>query len=168
MVIVVDAKPGGEPVFDRKPNPPGLISVLSTAASLPVANYSSDTVELLRQHFSEWDRAALNYAGQRRLCREIAERECRRSRSPETCQTGRITQCYEDFRVTDANRPPHPKLYRLHVRFDTIQDDQLRRRLQAIPTKLQLPAKDVELLIEAASLIIEQSPAFKNLIDDLK
>ncbi|MDI5933741.1 patatin-like phospholipase family protein [Halomonas kalidii] len=49
VVIVVDAKTQQVPDFDTSPRAPGLRAVVSNIATTPMANYSFDTVELLRQ-----------------------------------------------------------------------------------------------------------------------
>ncbi|MCH4565122.1 patatin-like phospholipase family protein [Halomonas sp. EGI 63088] len=49
VVIVVDAKTQQVPDFDTSPRAPGLTQVVSNIATTPMANYSFDTVELLRQ-----------------------------------------------------------------------------------------------------------------------
>ncbi|WP_416140036.1 patatin-like phospholipase family protein [Halomonas sp. HK25] len=50
VVIVVDAKSGGlDANFDTSPRSPGPKHVISTIATTPLANYSFDTVELLRE-----------------------------------------------------------------------------------------------------------------------
>ena len=49
VVIVVDARNQEVSAFDRSPQAPGLGSVVSSIATTPMANYSFDSVELLRQ-----------------------------------------------------------------------------------------------------------------------
>ena len=49
VVIVVDAKNAIYPEFDEKASAPGLIDVVNTIATIPLDNYSFDTVELLRE-----------------------------------------------------------------------------------------------------------------------
>ena len=46
--------------------------------------------------------------------------------------------------------------------------DQTRReRFQSIPTKLELPHKDVDLLIDVASELLNEDPEFHHLLQDL-
>jgi len=49
VVIVVDAKNQSVPDYDQSPDAPGLTSVVNAIATVPLDNYSFDTVELLRQ-----------------------------------------------------------------------------------------------------------------------
>jgi len=55
IVIVVDAKPRTEAPADHRARPPGVFTVLNAAATNPMENYSSDTVERLRREFKDWD-----------------------------------------------------------------------------------------------------------------
>jgi NTE family protein len=48
VVIVVDAKSMSESRLDKKPSAPGLVTVINNIATVPLDNYSADTVELLR------------------------------------------------------------------------------------------------------------------------
>lgn len=49
VIIVVDAKPGRDPGYDASPRAPGLGAVVNQISSVPMANYSFDSIELLRQ-----------------------------------------------------------------------------------------------------------------------
>lgn len=167
VVIVVDAKPRSRPELDEKAKPPGLISVLAAAASRPVSNYSTDSVELLRGPFREWDKVAGDYEFQGPLCDDLAEGACRES-SDSNCQRDSVAMCRELFALTDADRPPHPDLYRIHIRFDAVRDPDLRRELQEIPTTLQLPRDTVNELIQVAGTLLEQSEQFQQLKRDLR
>jgi len=69
--------------------------------------------------------------------------------------------------VTDADRPPNLDLYMVHVSFESIDDVSRRQRLQTIPTTLQLPKEDVDLLIESAPELVNQAPDFQRLMRDL-
>jgi NTE family protein len=53
VVVVVDAKPKGADRVDRRSNAPNLLHTLQIAAGTPMAHYSFETVELLRQHFAD-------------------------------------------------------------------------------------------------------------------
>lgn len=165
-VIVVDAKPRHRPKRDTKASPPGILPVLSAAASMPVANYSTETVELVRNGFRDWDNAAGDYDAARPHCGELAELGCRESHDPK-CEDKVVARCQELFFLADEDEPPHPVLYRIHVRFDAIRDPALRAELQATPTTLQLPRATVEKLVEVAGVLLEESEDFQRLKRDL-
>jgi hypothetical protein len=144
-----------------------VLSVLSAAASRPTSNYATDTVELLRREFAEWDKDADDYEASGQLCEELASLSCEGS-SDATCSERLAQRCKELFVATEDQRPPHPDLYRIHVRFDAIADPSLRRELQEVPTKLQLPRATVDRLIDVAGALLDESPELERLRRDLQ
>jgi hypothetical protein len=85
-----------------------------------------------------------------------------------TCSDRLAQQCQELFVATEDQRPPHPDLYRIHVRFDAIDDPDLRRELLEVPTKLQLPRATVDRLIEVAGTLLDESPELARLRRDIQ
>ncbi len=170
-VIVVDAKPQEEPELDRCASPPGTYAVLNAAATNPMENYSSDSVELLREQFDRWTQAENNFtqrgAQATKRCDDLASRSCASSRARTACEERQRTECYGTFRETEADRPPSPTLYRIHVRLEAIRDPDLRKRLQGVKTSLQLSRGEVDSLIEAAATLLEQSEDYQRLVHDL-
>ncbi|HEV8658428.1 MAG TPA: patatin-like phospholipase family protein [Thermoanaerobaculia bacterium] len=57
-VIVVNAEKEGGITLDQNEQPPNLAETLSTIANTPMANYSFDTVELLRTDIENWNKDA--------------------------------------------------------------------------------------------------------------
>ena len=55
-VIVVDAEKSGNVDLDTRQRVPNIAEVLSAVANTPMANYSFDTLELLRQSIAGWNR----------------------------------------------------------------------------------------------------------------
>jgi NTE family protein len=53
LIIIVDAKPGEEFRMDRSRRAPGLVNVINAVASAPMANYSFETVQLLREYLEQ-------------------------------------------------------------------------------------------------------------------
>lgn len=58
-------------------------------------------------------------------------------------------------------------VYFIHARFDVIDDDDLRVRLETIPTSLKLPPEDIDLLIREAPALLEASEDYHRLLRDL-
>jgi NTE family protein len=154
-VIVVDAKPRAEPVRDQSPRAAGFLSVLESAATVPMENYSWDTVQLARRLFDQWDADARNFDGFRARC-DARPSEPERER------------CRVEMQVTDDDRPPHPELFLIHVRFDAIRDDVVRTRLESLPTRLTLPERDVDALIEWAGRLLQESPEYRRLVEAVR
>lgn len=116
VVVLVDARATGEPRLDRSHKAPGIVSVMSASAGSPMSNFSSDTIELVRQRV-------------------------------------------EALRV--------PERYFVYLRFDGLEDEDLRRRLKSVPTSLSLPRETVDLLVDSAPLLLEASPDYRRLVSDL-
>ena len=55
-IITVDAEKAHDAVLDRTERVPALPQVLSTIANAPMANYSFDTLELVRQSIENWNK----------------------------------------------------------------------------------------------------------------
>jgi NTE family protein len=53
LIIVVDAKPGEDVHLDQSQTTPGLVPVINAVASAPMANYSFETVQLLREYLKQ-------------------------------------------------------------------------------------------------------------------
>lgn len=155
VVIVVDAKPRDDPEADRSPRPPGLVEVLNAAASRPMENYSADTIELVRMWFDEWDRAARDFAAIRGRCDGLA--------TPALQQ-----RCRADMHVTDADRPPHPELALIHVRFEAIPDAAARERMESVGTRLQLPREQVDELVEWGRRLLLESDVYRSLVAEIQ
>ncbi|HVP31854.1 MAG TPA: patatin-like phospholipase family protein [Myxococcota bacterium] len=155
VVIVVDAKPRSDPEADLSPRPPGLVDVLNAAATKPMENYSADTVERVRLLFDEWDRAASDFDAMRARCDAMVAPSARE-------------RCRRAMHVTDADRPPHPELTLIHVRFEAIPDADARRRLEGVPTSLELPREQVDELVKWAHQLLESSPEYRALVEAMK
>ena len=112
VFIIVDAKPRGEPSLDESAHPPGIFTVLNAAATNPMENYSTDTVEMARLFINRWNLEQRGAPGQ----------------------------------------GPQVAFYAIHVRFELEQDESVRGDLQSIPTRLQLPSAQVDLLVEKGLL----------------
>ncbi len=166
VIIVVDAKPGGESCIDRCSRAPGIPTVLNAAATTPMENYSMDTVAGVREWFDEWDREASQFEVRRAGCKELADESCRGSSSP-GCTARRRRACETHLNAGEAFRVPKPELYEVHVRFDAIADASVREQLQGVGTRLQLPRTQVDLLIEWARKLLRSSPEYVRLLADL-
>jgi NTE family protein len=153
VVIVVDAKPRGEPEADLRAKPPGVAQVLEAAATRPMENYSADTVDLVRLWFQEWERASSDWAALRARC--------------DAKPGAAAARCRQELGV-DGDAPPDPELFLMHVRFDAISDPEARKRLQSISTDLQLPREQVEELAAWAQHLLLESPRFQQLVEDLR
>ena len=137
VVIVVDAKTQSTPTFDTSPNPPGLISVLSTVAGVPMDHLSFDTVERLSTVFKGWKRDRQHLWKDR----HAVFAEC--PPPPDNRKPG-------DLRALDS--------YAIYVGFDQINDESLREKFLAMPTNFHLEKQKVDALIKIGPQIMTNDP----------
>lgn len=126
VIIVADAQPKQPGKMDRSSHPPGIFSVLNAAASTPMENYSSDSIEQVRSYI-------------------------------ETIKV----------QFEDADEKSPIEFYFSRVTFEAEKDVKIRRELQKIKTKLQLPENEVKLLVEAGGRLLRQSPDFQRLCQEI-
>ena len=165
VVIVVDAKPKPASPIDRTPTAPGIYHVLNAAATNPMENYSADTVELLRKHFEEWRQDAAGYDRRRDRCDRLAAATCGTNAA---CRTRHARACDDTFAATPDLAPPHPRLHRIHVRFEAIPDPAARLQLEQVDTRLELSHEQVDELIDWGARLLRESPEFQNLVGELR
>lgn len=140
VVIVVNAKRGAGNTIDRRHSAPNLIRTLQTAASTPMAHYSFDTVQLLREDFEA--------RRQRNQERQILEERC--------------PACAE-LRQPAAEVAFHD----VEVSFERVADEELRDYLEGLPTTFALPDEAVDRLIEAGPAVLEADEGFRELLEAL-
>jgi len=155
VVISVDAKPGVSTKKDAHRGAPGLFTVMSRAASAPMGNYSTDSVAWLKSAI-EGDATQVNDLLARRAACDglFAGKEER-------------DDCYERF-AAGGDRLPHCfDFYGVHVQFENAPAE-TQERLKDIDTRLQLPRKDVKLLIEEGRRQVGESKELARLLRDLE
>lgn len=142
VVIVVNAATDPKTKSDQKPNVPGVTDVLTAAATVPLDNYSADTVSLLKAKISEFN------AGYDMLrdCNGVLQSRCPGS-SLDT----------EQLHAVD--------LYMVEVAFDFIQDAQQRERFKNIGTNFNLPDETIDDLKEVGCVLYRDDPELKKLLE---
>lgn len=144
VVIVVNAATDPATGRDQSASVPGLVDTLTTAATVPLDNYSFDTVELLRKTVQEFDTDA-----------RLAE-DCNRlsARKGEQC----------------ALRLPAPHkvdLYPIQVAFDYLAAREERTWFKNLPTTFELPRETIDRLRAVARRLLAEDPQFQNLLQAL-
>ncbi len=145
VVITVDARSQPDASYDQKASPPGLFTVLSTIATIPLDNYSQDTVELLRNEFA--------YRRQLRASWEACGTLLQRN----ACVT----------REMPGTGPSNTGLYNIYVGFSRIKDPTERHQLFNYPTSFSLTNGQVDKLRKVGADLLQDSPDFKQLIHGL-
>ncbi|MDT7041379.1 patatin-like phospholipase family protein [Candidatus Nitronereus thalassa] len=144
VVIIVDAKTMPPTTLDQEADPPGVATVLEKAATVPMDNFSFDTIDLLRDGFQERKKAAQNV----RACAKKLK-----------------DACNADLGIAP---PPYPAQYRIHVNFEAIADPKQREYFLTLPTTLTLPKDQVDKIVGMGQTLLRESPEFQKLLKDLQ
>lgn len=144
VVIAVNAatRPANE--RDSSPDVPGLIDTLTTAATVPLDNYSFDTVELLNRIAREYRSDAATVASCNRLSAAKGE------------------QC--------ALRLPAPhavEFYPVQVAFEFIAAREERDGFLNLPTNFALPRATIDRLRAVGRRLLGEDPQFRKLLEAL-
>ena len=139
VVIVVNSRSAPATDWDRRPAPPGSVSQLIQASSVPIDHFSFESVETLRDMAARWaDRRELAVA--RRV-------DAGQSRTEAEAAVPRIT-----FDAID-------------VSFDAIEDPAERREFMEMPTTFFLPPESIDRLRELGGRLLRDSRPYQILLE---
>lgn len=145
VVIIVDAKTKKDTDIDKTASPPDLVSVLGKIATVPLDNYSFDTVQALRDEFAKWQSDSRNYTD----CTDVLMSQCPGAHMP-------------------FPPPRQVKLFPIYVGFDQIADPDRRHHFENMATSFHLPDTQVTELRQIARELLDLSDEFNNLKTELK
>ncbi len=92
---------------------------------------------------------------------------CEQVNMGEGCYEKVSRSCFNSFGVEGDKRPLEFNIYLIHVSFESLEEQSRRAGFQAIPTKLELPQTDIDVLIEIAPELLREDPEFNHLLKDL-
>ncbi|MET0204395.1 MAG: patatin-like phospholipase family protein [Casimicrobiaceae bacterium] len=141
VVFVVNAASSPKTNWDRSEAPPGDLQILLRASGVPIAHYSFDAIELLKDTMVRWQNL-------REIRNSVAAAGLR------------------DPVVTRLTNVPDARIYAIDVSFAALDDASEREYLNNLPTSLVLPPEAVDRLRAAAGTIVLQSPEFKRLLHE--
>ena len=142
LVIVVNAATNPATDRDESPKVPNLVKTVTAAATVPMENYSFDTVELLRATVNEFNEGARLITGCKSLAAHLGD------------------QCAIEI------ISPHPvDLFPAQVAFEYIQSDQDREWFKNLPTNFELPRETVDKLREIGRKLLSEDPEFQKFLD---
>jgi NTE family protein len=159
IVIVVDAKPKSPSCLDRSSHAPGWATVLEAAATTPMENYSADTVELMQKLTDDWTKEQMRFEFRRKQCAKVC--------GPHRHGPGCDDACRQTLQVPSPLRPTVPSVYLAHVRFDALAASADKKRLETIPTSLQLSDEDVALLVRWGAELLRESQGYRDAVTAL-
>ena len=141
LIIVVNAATDPDVKRDSKAKVPGLVDTVTAAATVPMENYSFDTVEALEDSVREYtvDAKLLSQ------CKAAA------------AEKG--AQC-----ALDISEPYHVELYPAQVAFEYIESDSERRWFKNLPTNFQLPRETIDKLRDIGRTLLSQDDKFQDFL----
>jgi NTE family protein len=141
VVIVVNAATSPKTSRDRSARVPGAGDVIETAATVPMDNYSVDSVSLLKAKVSEFNAGYDNL----RACEEVLKEACPGS-------------------TLDSSALYPVDLYVIQVAFEFIQDESERNRFKNIATTFSLPKSTVDALEKVGCTLFRDDPDLTRLL----
>jgi predicted acylesterase/phospholipase RssA len=145
VFIVVNAKTEPAADLDKKESAPNLDKVLMTVATVPMDNYSFDTIELMKQSLQQWEKDIQS----RQDCENVLKTSCPGAALP-------------------GKDPPRVLFYPIVIGFDGIKDEEERTFFKNLPTTFKLSAESVDRLRAAGATLLIASPDYQKLMKDLK
>jgi NTE family protein len=144
VVIAVNAATNPPTDRDQSAAVPDLVDTLITAATVPLDNYSFDTVELLNKTAKEFEADARAVDACNRLS----------ARKGAPCA---------------LNLPQAQKidLYPIHVAFEYIASPKERAWFKNLPTNFELPRETIDKLRAVGRRLLSEDPQFQNLLKAL-
>jgi NTE family protein len=127
--------------MDKTPCSPRLTKIIDTIATVPMSNYSFETVQELLNTFDEWRTDSRNYDD----CKDVLEKNCPGASMPD--------------------KPPAPvDTYGIYVGFDQIKDQKEREYFLNMPTTFSLKKEEVDDLRKIGPKILDDSREFERLL----
>ena len=145
VIIIVDAATSLTPERDSDADIPPINDVLINAATIPLDNYSLDTVNSTRTTLDNYNRGVEI----RQACDSILKSVCPGASIP----GGDLTPL---------------DIYLSHISFQSIDDPVERHRFLNLPTNFSLKAEEVDALKKIANTLLLSDKDFKRLQEDLR
>ena len=146
----------------------GTLTSVWTAATRPLDNYSYETVNLIKRDVRDRRDLQDRQLNKRDICNNHARSLCEQVEMGAACYEKVSNSCLNTFEVTEDDQSGEFDTYLLHVSFDRIKDQARRERYQSVPTTLELPREDVDMLIEVVPELLQEDPEFHSLLRDLE
>jgi len=139
-IIIANSRANPPNDWDHSASGPGPFAQLMQATGVPIARYSYDQIELIRDMVDRWG-----------LLRD-------RSR------LAGLEGWPADPSLTEL---PKMEFYAIDVSFERIADPERRRRFMSLPTSFVLPPADIDALREVAGELLRENAVYQKLVRDL-
>ncbi|MGR9086286.1 MAG: patatin-like phospholipase family protein [Gammaproteobacteria bacterium] len=144
VFIVANARTDAQDAISTSDVPPDLAEVGFKTATISLDNYSFESIESMR-----------DLVNQRRQTQQTWT-DCNR----------KLSQCPIPLQLIPLSREIEPVF--IDLNFEAHPDPKLRKELLNLPTSFRLPRKAVDDLIRAAGELLENSSAFRKLVQQLR
>jgi NTE family protein len=145
-IITVNAQKEMDKTFAKRDYSIPLIDTFGAASSIPLDQYTFETMELLRSNITTWRESITASRYQEAI-----------SSSPRIKEKAR-----------DEDVPCAVQTYLIEVSFDMMQDQNEREYLKNLPNSFHLESNAIDRLINAAYKILQNSKVFQALVSDLQ
>jgi len=145
VVVVVDARTDPKTEIDKSTDGPGLATLIDIISSVPMSNYSFDTVQQLLSTFESWRKDAAAHAG----CTAVLQKQCPAAKLP-------------------TPPPSIPDTYAIYVGFDQLMETKDRQHFLNLPTTFNLPKEDIDKLRQIGPRILDKSETFQAFCGQVK
>lgn len=145
VVIVVNAATNPESELDQTPEVPGLLETVTKVATIPLDNYSFETLELLRATVKEFNEEMRLISGCKKLAAEKG------------------SQCNLDIQT-----PHQIEFFPIEVAFEYIQSEEERNWFKNLPTTFELPRETIDRVRAAGRQILNEDKEYQRLVKQLK
>jgi NTE family protein len=138
IFMVVNAETEPDTTWDRIGIIPPFGAVFSSYTKISIEHYNEKTISLVKESVKSW-------------AEEIKTQRCKgKTISTASGSCGDI------------------QFYVIDVKFDLLEDEKKRMYYKKLPTSFKLKPEDVDNLRQAAQIILNKSPEFQRLLNDLR
>ncbi|MFC1798822.1 patatin-like phospholipase family protein [Thermodesulfobacteriota bacterium] len=146
VIIVVNSRNEQDVSFAKKDYSIPFVDTLGLAASIPLDHYSFETMEVLKDNMSHYEKS-------------ISAKRCKEMKNRAVAKGENESMVGDDCKL---------KTYLIEVGFDAMEDEAEKKHLKDLPTSFRLKPEDVDRLRRAARQILHESAEFQDLLERLK
>ncbi len=138
IFMVVNAETEVDDRWSRSAKSPPLEAMIDSYSSVVITRYNFETIMLLRESFGPW-------------AEEVRKNRC--GDQPITLSPGACGDI---------------EFYLIEIKFDNVRDKNLQRHFKRLPTSFKLDPVEVDRLRATARNLLDESPEFRRLLEDLR
>jgi NTE family protein len=141
VLIVVNSLAVPRTNWDKSESPPGMASQLLKSSGVPMARYTAESIDLMKDLVYRWQTE-----------RELKILQARLAGEPEAQAEARISKI---------------DVFAINIGFEQIADPKERNYFMSLPTSFVLKPEEVDRLRAIAATLLHQSEEYQRLLKDL-